>query len=177
MKELTTIQKAQRYDEILARAKGANIPYYKEDVMSKVKEFVDYLIPELKESENDDERMWKLIKKYAHSNISDMVLNADHITREQLESWLEKICEQNPVIEGTFVNADEVRDDFMQEVYRVLDSTVLDIILQLVSSHNCAVVLALLSRCAEVRDSYNVLNADNLVAREVNNVSCNLAAA
>jgi len=49
--------------------------------------------PELKESEG--ERMWKLIKKYAHSNISDMALNADHITREQLESWLEKQSKQN----------------------------------------------------------------------------------
>lgn len=43
--------------------------------------------PELVEIK--DERMWKLIKKYAHCNISDIVLNADHITREQLESWLE----------------------------------------------------------------------------------------
>jgi len=49
--------------------------------------------PELKESE--DERMWKLIKKYAHSNISDMVLDYDHITREQLESWIEKQSKQN----------------------------------------------------------------------------------
>lgn len=34
--------------------------------------------------------MWKLIKKYAHYNISDLALEADHITREQLETWLEK---------------------------------------------------------------------------------------
>lgn len=40
--------------------------------------------------ESEDERMWKLIKKYVHYNISDIALNADHITREQLESWLEK---------------------------------------------------------------------------------------
>lgn len=40
-------------------------------------------------------------------------------------AWLEKQGEQKPVIEGTFVNVDEVRDDFMQEVYRALysDST------------------------------------------------------
>lgn len=57
MKELSIEQKARRYDEILARAEGANLPYYKEDIMSKVKEFVDYLIPELKESE--DERIRK----------------------------------------------------------------------------------------------------------------------
>ena len=42
------------------------------------------------DSFTEDERMWKLIKKYAHYNISDMALNADHITRKELEDWLEK---------------------------------------------------------------------------------------
>lgn len=68
------------------------------------------MLPKLKESE--DERMWELIKKYAHSNISDVVLNADHITREQLESWLEKKSasvklseeEQNRVAKGVLSN-------------------------------------------------------------------------
>lgn len=45
--------------------------------------------------ESEDERMWKLIKKYVHYNISDMALNADHITREQLKSWLEKQGEKS----------------------------------------------------------------------------------
>lgn len=56
-------------------------------------EVAERYFPELKESV--DEQMWKLIKKYAHNNISDMALNADHITRNQLESWLEKQGEQN----------------------------------------------------------------------------------
>lgn len=56
------------------------------------KHLIETVFPELKESE--DERMWKLIKKYAHYNISDVVLDADHITREYLESWLEKQGEQ-----------------------------------------------------------------------------------
>ena len=118
MKELTTIQKAQRYDELIKRLNKAreNVGGY------TFKSVYDEVMSELKESGNDDERMWKLIKKYAHSNISDMVLNADHITREQLESWLENESKQKPVMEGTFVNVDEVRDDFMQEVYRVLDA-------------------------------------------------------
>ena len=50
--------------------------------------FLEEVFPELKE--NEDKRMWELIKKYAHYNISDITLDADHITREQLESWLEK---------------------------------------------------------------------------------------
>ena len=55
------------------------------------KEWIETIFPELKESEEErDKRMWKLIKKYAHSNISITVLDADHIIRDQLESWLEK---------------------------------------------------------------------------------------
>ena len=36
MKELSIEQKAKRYDEILARAVGANLPYYNDAIMSKV---------------------------------------------------------------------------------------------------------------------------------------------
>lgn len=50
------------------------------------------IFPELKES--NDEKMWKLIKKYAHCNISAIVLNADHIARKELEIWLEKQSKQ-----------------------------------------------------------------------------------
>lgn len=59
------------------------------------KNTIEYIFPELKEVE--DEKMWKLIKRYAQYNISDMALEADHITREQLVSWLEKQGEQKPV--------------------------------------------------------------------------------
>ena len=50
------------------------------------------IFPELKES--NDEKMWKLIKKYAHCNISAIALNADHIDRKELEIWLEKQSKQ-----------------------------------------------------------------------------------
>ena len=50
---MTQGKKAKRYDEILARATGAYLPYYTEDIMTKVREFVEYLIPELKESEGE----------------------------------------------------------------------------------------------------------------------------
>ena len=60
------------------------------------KEWIETIFPELKESEEErDKRMWKLIKKYAHSNISITVLDTDNITRDQLESWLEKQEKQN----------------------------------------------------------------------------------
>jgi len=58
--------------------------------------FLEEVFPELQESK--DEKMWKLIKKYAHYNISDIALDADHITREQLESWLEKQGEQKSIM-------------------------------------------------------------------------------
>lgn len=86
MKELSIEQKAERYDEISKEVKD----FFdgKQKMYSDVEQTLNHLFPELKES--DDERMWKLIKKYVHYNISDMALNADHMTREQLESWLEK---------------------------------------------------------------------------------------
>ena len=63
----------QRYSEALERAKERYSA-------CSAPALLEYIFPELKESE--DERIWKLIKKYAHYNISDVVLDADHITRE-----------------------------------------------------------------------------------------------
>lgn len=90
MKELSIEQKAIRYDEILARAEGANLPYYKEDIMSKVKEFVDYLIPELKESE--DERIRKeIISALKFANVKGVY--DKHI------AWLEKQRDKDKLIQ------------------------------------------------------------------------------
>jgi hypothetical protein len=98
MKELSIEEKAKRYDEILARAEGANLPYYKEDIMSKVKEFVDYLIPELAETE--DERIRKALIKYF--TLSDD--NADYqccgVHYKDIVAWLEKQGAKVSAIEG-----------------------------------------------------------------------------
>ena len=83
---MTQEEKAKAYDNALEIAKGL----YAKDAPDSL--HLERMFPQLKESE--DERMWKLIKKYAHYNISDMALETDHITREQLESWLEKQGEQ-----------------------------------------------------------------------------------
>lgn len=56
--------------------------------MSRLKLRLQSVFPELKEK--SDKEMWELIKKYAHYNLPEPVFEADHITREQLESWLEK---------------------------------------------------------------------------------------
>ena len=100
MKELSIEQKARRYDEILARAEGANLPYYKEDIMSKVKEFVDYLIPELKESEdeNADEKVRKaLIKLVTNYASMDLFIEYD-IHLDEALSWLEKQRDKDKLI-------------------------------------------------------------------------------
>lgn len=99
MKELSIEQKARRYDEILARAEGANLPYYKEEIMSKVKEFVDYLIPELKESEDADEKVRKaLIKLVTNYASMDLFIEYD-IHLDEALSWLEKQRDKDKLIQ------------------------------------------------------------------------------
>lgn len=105
MKELTIEQKAKAYDEALERTKSWVKGEYPE-CFTEAQKIAEFIFPELKESE--DERMWKLIKKYVHYNISDIALNADHITREQLESWLEK--------QGTSYTKKDVDDAYLEGI-------------------------------------------------------------
>ena len=86
MEELNIEQKAKRYDEILARAKDANMPHY-------MKEFVDYLIPELKETE--DERLRKCLKRLINGLTEEHFLRCGASVNE-IHAWLEKQCEQKP---------------------------------------------------------------------------------
>lgn len=67
--------------------------------------YIDEKCPELK---SEDERMWNLIRKYAHYNIPDMALDVDHITRGRLETWLEK--------QGTFYTKKDVDDAYLEGV-------------------------------------------------------------
>lgn len=115
MKELSIEEKAKRYDEILARAKGANIPYYKEDIMSKVKEFVDYLLPELIESE--DEKISKEILAFINLKKSLGSMNQEQLEKSNSWiAWLEKLGEQKPVpkfkIGDTMRTLQEAKDGF-----------------------------------------------------------------
>lgn len=92
MEELNIEQKAKRYDEILARAKDANISHYKED---NVKEFADYLIPELKE-DNDERIRKKLISYFSNvPGFSSLEYNYS-ITKEEVIAWLEKQGDHKP---------------------------------------------------------------------------------
>lgn len=99
MKDLSVEQKAKRYDEALGKARQlCDYPTSKPFISD-----LQDLFPELKVSEG--ERMWKLLKKYVHYNISDTVLEADYMTRECLESWIEKQCEH-----AKFLNSIQVGD-------------------------------------------------------------------
>ena len=92
MKELSIKEKAERYDEALGRAKK----WFNSEEPDSYTCIVESIFPEL--GEREDEKMWKLIEKYVHYNISDTVLESDHITRERLESWLEKQCEKKELL-------------------------------------------------------------------------------
>ena len=118
-------EKAKAYDEALNKARKVYEGYKQQlDAIEDKKSNAALLLtgsitalecqfPELKESE--DERMWKLLKKYVHCNISDMVLEYDHITREELESWLEK---QKPVTEEETPHEPKFKvDDFIVNDY------------------------------------------------------------
>ena len=82
----------EKFENFLSRMQGLLDNAKKRGHIIVRVEDLENTFPELVEIK--DERMWELIKKYAHCNISDMALDADHITREQLESWLEKQYEQ-----------------------------------------------------------------------------------
>lgn len=75
------------------------------------------IFPELKES--NDERIREEIISFLKEGTPYYCPNS--VRRQEWIDWLEKQAEQKPAIEGTFINVDEVREDFMQEVYSVLN--------------------------------------------------------
>lgn len=139
MKELSIEQKAKRYDEILARAKGADISYYKDDIMSKVKEFVDYLLPELRESE--DERIRKALISILKSDFEKDTTIYD-ISIGNIIAWLEKHGEQKPTdkVEPRFKVGDRIIKNSKKSchVHSSTDDTICEV--------------------TEVHDTYYILN-------------------
>ena len=84
------------------------------------KETIEYIFPELKESVGEKIRN-ELIRAFTEVINKRDEIYRNGITYEQVIAWLENLGE-NQYVEGTFVNVDDVRDDFMSEVYRVLDT-------------------------------------------------------
>jgi hypothetical protein len=85
MSELSVEQKANRYDKILKEVK--DFFEGKQKMQNDITKTLEHLFPEL--NDPNDEQMWELVKNYV-SNISDLALKTNHITREYLISWLKK---------------------------------------------------------------------------------------
>lgn len=91
MKELSIEEKAKAYDEAIKKAKGV---IEQNPLMEYLKKGIEYIFPELKESE--DEKIREEIKVVlANTDLSQFALDytfADMIT------WLKKQGEQKPAI-------------------------------------------------------------------------------
>ena len=109
MKELSIEEKARRYDEAIEKAKS-KIKNDKDHVLYE--NDVIEIFPELAESK--DERIELLNYLY---DVHD-----DDEERARWIAWLEKQQGEQMFADGNFVNMDDVREDFVQEVYRVLDA-------------------------------------------------------
>ena len=142
MKELSIEEKAKDYDGLIERLKDLKFAYR----FSPLSDTIEEKFPELKE--NGDERIRKeLLNAFQESEDSLYMVLTPH-RRESFIAWLEKQGETFTkkelddaylkgisdakkelekqggqfTCEGTFVNVDDVREEFMQEVYRVLNA-------------------------------------------------------
>ena len=96
------------YNEKLRLAKEAL------DSGSYDKETIEYIFPELKESESEDERIRKsLIKSFTNQHPANFP-TVDGFTREQILSWLEKQGEENKRL---YVRFGEIPEDECSGVY------------------------------------------------------------
>ena len=89
MKELTIKEKARAYDEAIERAKGV---IEQNPLMEYLKKGIEYIFPELKESE--DEKIRKAIIEHFEGSHSSMYPYKG-FTKEQIIAWLEKHGEKN----------------------------------------------------------------------------------
>lgn len=111
---MTQEEKAKRYDEVFNAAKE----WYNNPNSSNIgKSYLYAVFPELKE--NEDERI-RLAMIKGLSSCGKKYWGGFEV--KAAIAWLEKQGEQKLSMEGTFVNVDDVREDFIQEVYRVLDA-------------------------------------------------------
>jgi len=113
---MTPEEKAKRYDEIFSTAKE----WYNNPNSSSIgKSYLYAVFPELKESEGEKIRKAIIGGMTAIKNNQKKKTFAD-IPIDDCIAWLEKQGEQK--LNGTFVNVDDVREDFIDEIYRVLNA-------------------------------------------------------
>ena len=109
MDELTTEQKAQRYDEAI---KEASIAHKDED--RHLKATLERIFPELKESK--DEKIRKDIISYLKSSTA--------ISPKTWIAWLEKQCEQKPAENKGMNLVEEEMTPFQKKVFCIIDTTI-----------------------------------------------------
>lgn len=129
---LSWLEKQKDYEDELEKAyKTADEVQYRRGYEAAKREFEKQ--GEMKPQSNSALEIWKDMRLEVYQqasgnrhepNYSDdstkMFSLAD--IDEIFEKVAEKQGEQKPVMEGTFVNVDEVREDFVSEIYRVLDT-------------------------------------------------------
>lgn len=101
----------KKYEQALERAKEQSSKYGIDKVI------LEEVFPELKESKDEKIRK-QLLNWFKCCNWN--AIDNETLKRDDIIAWLEKQGE-NQSVEGTFVNVDDVRDDFMSKVYRVLN--------------------------------------------------------
>ena len=108
-------QEHKKYGDAVERMKSWMNGEHPE-CFSEAQKAAEFVFPELAES--GDERIRKALLDHIKGITSWNYFLG--ISREQMIAWLEKQDEKFAC--GTFVNVDDVREEFMREVYRVLDA-------------------------------------------------------
>lgn len=89
MKELSTEEKAARYDKAIERANELN---YVSDKDSLQRKTIEHLFPELRESEDKDEKIREMLIAFVKN---DCII-ASNKNKQDAIAWLEKQGEQKP---------------------------------------------------------------------------------
>ena len=112
MKELSIEGKAKAYDEAIKRARE----WYNELEPDSYTCVVESIFPEFKERSKNER-----IRKEIISILKGEVGYTSKEDTDRYIAWLKK-QDETPEVDGTFVNIDDVREYFMQEIYRILDA-------------------------------------------------------
>lgn len=110
--KLSIEEKAKAYDEAFKRARE----WYNELEPDSYTCVVESIFPEFKERSKNER-----IRKEIISILKGEVRYTSKEDTDRYIAWLEKKGETSEV-DGTFVNIDDVREYFMQEIYRILDA-------------------------------------------------------
>lgn len=106
----------KKYKEALERMKSWARGEHPE-CFTEAQKTAEFIFPELKE--NEDERIRKWLEEHIEA-MPDNSIEFKDIKRIDVLHWLENQSEQK--LNGTFVNVDDVREDFIDEIYRVLNA-------------------------------------------------------